>query len=75
MFYPVTISVAVAYDEARRQQLERDPVPQVAATLRPRLLKRMCVGAGDALISAGEWLQSRYEPAMIASPTARQSGC
>jgi hypothetical protein len=75
MFYPITTSAAVAGDEAMREQFGREHIPQMAATLKPRLLKRFCIGAGDALISAGEWLQSRYEPVMIPNPTARQSGC
>jgi hypothetical protein len=74
MFYPITISVAVAYDEALREQSGGNKVPQVAARLKPKLLKRICMGAGSALISAGLWLRQRYEPVMIPSPTARQSG-
>jgi hypothetical protein len=74
MYYPMTPTSAMAYQEGHTR--ENEPKHQVQAG-RPRLYARFLARVGQVLALAGTGLRERYEPAFISgpemSPATRQS--
>ena len=68
-----------AIDKARRnewlQAAERDQQSRMAQRAASGRLDRVLAGLGDLLISAGEKLRARREPAMPRRSEAYRSGC
>jgi hypothetical protein len=70
MQIPITLGLAVAYQEALLEEAGVNRPLRNARLVRPRLRDRLCLRAGEWLISAGVWLRTRVQPAVPSSPDA-----
>lgn len=75
MSFPVTHGMARAYQEFLLEEAEKIGSVKITGRTRPGPWVRISVRAGDLLVSAGQWLQRRYEPVIIPPREARQSSC
>jgi hypothetical protein len=70
MQVPITVGMAVAYQETLLDEAGVDQPLQHARLVRPRLRDRFCLRVGEWLISSGVWLRTRVRPAVSSPPDA-----
>jgi hypothetical protein len=72
MLWPVTPSAAMAYHDSLLYDFQKQRVVQVTRAAKRRLRDRLFVHLAGFLISAGLWLQARYQPVVYSGPEACQ---
>ena len=65
MYYPMTPTSAMAYQQGRLRENEQKHLVRAS---RPRLYARFLARVGRVLASAGTGLRERYEPAFVSGP-------
>lgn len=70
MQVPITVGMAVAYQEALLDEAGVDQPLRGVRPVCPRLRDRLCLRAGEWMISAGVWLRTRVQPAVSCPPDA-----
>jgi hypothetical protein len=72
MLWPITPSAAMAYHDNLLHDAQKHRMVQVTRTAKPRLQDRLFIRLAGFLISAGLWLQARYQPVVYSGPKACQ---
>ncbi|HSR30775.1 MAG TPA: hypothetical protein VLY63_09445 [Anaerolineae bacterium] len=70
MSYPLTSQMAKAYQDLLAEEVERDRRIEALDAAGAHLQEWILMGAGDFLISVGQRLLARYEPALSSGPKA-----